>query len=232
MISRTSELCPATRPLTRAVAPTVTALLDRLGRTPAFVTGPANDVLAWNDTWEELVGPLGMLERPLPNLARFVFLHPDVRCTPTGSTQPTNRSVAGAPLTGRWGDDEDFRVLMDELHAAPDFDDRWSKASTARATRAAGTTRIVHPNLGRLRLDYEVLLLPDDADEQRLVTWLPADDATAAARPAPQTGGSDESCAAPRHRLKGALPRGSAPRRALIWSPRFSISRMWVTRRP
>ena len=39
----------------------------------------------------------------------------------------------------------------------------------------------MHPNLGRLRLDYEVLLLPDDADEQRLVTWLPADDATAVA---------------------------------------------------
>ena len=39
----------------------------------------------------------------------------------------------------------------------------------------------MHPDLGRLRLDYEVLLLPDDVDEQRLVTWLPADDATAIA---------------------------------------------------
>ncbi len=37
----------------------------------------------------------------------------------------------------------------------------------------------MHPDLGRLHLDYEVLLLPDDVDEQRLVTWLPADDATA-----------------------------------------------------
>ena len=31
---------------------------------------------------------------------------------------------------------------------------------------------------GALRLNYEVLLLPDDVDGQRLVTWLPADDAT------------------------------------------------------
>ena len=52
---------------------------------------------------------------------------------------------------------------------------------SATSDKRRGTTRIVHPNLGRLRLDYEVLLLPDDADEQRLVTWLPADDATAAA---------------------------------------------------
>jgi hypothetical protein len=32
-----------------------------------------------------------------------------------------------------------------------------------------------------LRLNYEVLLLPDDVDEQRLITWLPADEATATA---------------------------------------------------
>ena len=37
----------------------------------------------------------------------------------------------------------------------------------------------MHPDFGRLRLNYEVLLLPDDVDEQRLITWLPADDATA-----------------------------------------------------
>src|SRR3979411_124011 len=70
MISQTSELCPAARPLPRAVAPTVLALLKGLGTTPAFIAGPSNDVLAWNDAWEQLVRPLGMLEGALPNLAR------------------------------------------------------------------------------------------------------------------------------------------------------------------
>jgi hypothetical protein len=41
-----------------------------------------------------------------------------------------------------------------------------------------GTTRILHPDFGRLRINYEVLL-PDEVDEQRLITWLPADDSTA-----------------------------------------------------
>src|SRR4051812_2117806 len=59
MVSQTSELCPAARPLPRVVAPTVLALLKGLGTTPAFVSGPANDVLAWNDAWEHLVRPLG-----------------------------------------------------------------------------------------------------------------------------------------------------------------------------
>lgn len=36
----------------------------------------------------------------------------------------------------------------------------------------------MRPDLGQLRLNYEVLLLADDVDEQRLVTWLPADEAT------------------------------------------------------
>src|SRR3954463_2018267 len=76
MVSQSTELCPAARPLTRAVAPTVTALLEGLATTPAFVTGPANDVLAWNPPWEPLVGPLGVFDYALPNLARHVFLHP------------------------------------------------------------------------------------------------------------------------------------------------------------
>jgi len=39
--------------------------------------------------------------------------------------------------------------------------------------------------LGRLHLNYEVLLLADDVDEQRLVTWLSADDAPPPRWPAP-----------------------------------------------
>jgi hypothetical protein len=76
----------------------------------------------------------------------------------------------------RWGDNERFVKLMDELRTVPDFVERWSKFPTTDKRR--GTTRIVHPDFGRLRINYEVLLL-EDADEQRLITWLPADESTA-----------------------------------------------------
>src|SRR6202043_2561188 len=79
MVSQGAVLCPAARPSTGEVVPTVTALLERLGTTPAFVVGPANDVLAWNGAWGHLVRPLGMLENAEPNLARYVFLHRDAR---------------------------------------------------------------------------------------------------------------------------------------------------------
>ena len=179
-ISHSSELCPSARPLARAVAPTVSALLQRLGTTPAFVAGPASDVLEWNAAWGQLVGPLGLLDDAVPNLARHVFLHPQARTTYPDWTAVADEQVSRLrAATSRWGDDDDFTALMDDLRSAPDFNDRWSMFAATDKRR--GTVRIAHPEIGPLRLDYEVLLLPDDIDEQRLITWLPADGATATA---------------------------------------------------
>jgi hypothetical protein len=63
----------------------------------------------------------------------------------------------------------------------------------------------MHPDIGAPRLNDAVLLLPDDAVAQRLVTWLlPADDATAnALARTGETAGADEPRSAPRHRLTG-----------------------------
>jgi transcriptional regulator with XRE-family HTH domain len=180
MASQASELCPAARPLARAVAPTVTALLKGLGATPAFVAGPANDVLAWNDAWEQLVRPLGMLDGAVLNFARYVFLHPAARTVYPDWIAAADEQVSRLrAASGRWEADHDFAMLMDELRTSPDFNERWSMFGTTEKRR--GTTRIVHPDLGQLRFNYEVLLLADDIDEQRLITWLPADDSTATA---------------------------------------------------
>lgn len=180
VVSQHQELCPAPRRMTRAVAPTVVALLDGLGTTPAFVASPANDLLAWNDAWEQLVRPLGVLDGVSPNLARYVFLHPDAQAVypdwAAAADEQVSRLRAAADC---WGHDEAFAVLMEELHTAPGFVERWAVSVTSESRR--GATRIAHTDLGRLRFNYEVLLLPDDVDEQRLITWLPADDATDAA---------------------------------------------------
>jgi transcriptional regulator with XRE-family HTH domain len=180
MVSQTSVLCPSARPLARAVAPGVTALLKGLGTTAAFVAGPASDVLAWNDAWEQVVRPLGMLHGAVPNLARYVFLHADARTVYPDWIGAADEQVSRLhAATARWGDDHDFATLMDELRTSPDFNARWSLFAATEKRR--GTTRIVHPHLGQLRLNYEVLLLADDIDQLRLITWLPADNSTAAA---------------------------------------------------
>jgi transcriptional regulator with XRE-family HTH domain len=176
-VSETAALCPAAGPLTRVVVPTVRALLDRLATTPAFVVGPANDVLAGNRAWGCLVRPLGMLENAEPNLARYVFLNQDARTVYPDWTAAADEQVGRLRAASvRWGDNEHFGTLMDELRTVPDFVERWSKFPTKEKRR--GSTRILHPDFGRFHINYEVLL-PDDVDEQRLITWLPADDSTA-----------------------------------------------------
>jgi transcriptional regulator with XRE-family HTH domain len=180
MVSQSGELCPKARPLARQAAPTVMALLEGLNPTPAFVAGPANDVLAWNDAWEQLVRPLGILEGARPNLARHVFLHPQARTVYPDWIVAADEQISRLrAASGRWGDDTDFKALMDDLRTNPEFNERWSLFATTEKRR--GAARIAHPDLGQLHLNYEVLLLADALDEQRLIAWLPADDATAAA---------------------------------------------------
>ena len=136
-------------------------------------------MMSWPGTelWELLVRPIGMLESAEPNLARYVFLYRDARTVYPDWTAVADDQVGRLrAATARWSDNERFAKLMDELRTVPDFVERWSKFATTEKRR--GTTRIVHPDFGRLRINYEVLL-PDEADEQRLITWLPADDSTA-----------------------------------------------------
>jgi transcriptional regulator with XRE-family HTH domain len=172
-----SELCPTASPLRHDVAPTVRQILDNLAPTPAFAAGPANDVLAWNQAWEEIVTPLGMLDGDEPNLARWVFADPSARTVlPDWSIAADEQVSRLRAAELQWGADEHFMALFDELHQVPEFATRWS-AHTVSETRR-GVLRVVHPTAGELRVAYDVLVLPDG--DQRLITWLPADEATAA----------------------------------------------------
>jgi hypothetical protein len=76
--------------------------------------------------------------------------------------------------------DTDLADLVAEVAAGagPAFTDRW--AAQGGYTKRTGVRRLVHPDVGELRIAFETLQLPDP-DEQRLLVWLPADDATSAA---------------------------------------------------
>jgi hypothetical protein len=71
-----------------------------------------------------------------------------------------------------------FAALIDELRAGSEqFALRWATHDVAEKHR--GIKRLVHPAAGEIRVAYEVLLLPDD-NEQRLISWLPADEQSVA----------------------------------------------------
>jgi transcriptional regulator with XRE-family HTH domain len=171
-ISHSPELCPTATPLADDVAPGVLHLLDALGTTPTFVTGPFADVVAWNDSWARVVRPLGMLDDERVNLARYAFLHPRAREVYADWSTAADEQVARLRTAEpRWRAEPAFVALLDELRAVDEFASRWSTHPVAEKRR--GTKHLEHPAVGDLHLAYEVLLLPDD--DQHLVTWRAAD---------------------------------------------------------
>jgi transcriptional regulator with XRE-family HTH domain len=171
------ELCPSRGALAGEVRPTLRTLLDRVNPTPAFVAGRLSNVLAWNESWRTLVTPLGILDEEYPNLARYVFMNPTARrvMSDWAGAADGQASVLRAAHP-RWGSDQQFVALIDELRAAPEFAKRWD-AHTISLPRAR-VARLVHPDAGQLILTLESLTTEDD---QHLEAWLPYDETTEAA---------------------------------------------------
>ncbi|MDQ1477929.1 MAG: hypothetical protein QOE62_3158 [Actinomycetota bacterium] len=171
------ELCPSHGALANEVRPTLRTLLDRVNPTPAFVAGRTGDVLAWNESWRTVVTPLGVFDEENPNLARYVFLNPASRRVLSdwagAADGQTSMLRAAHP---RWGSDQHFVALIDELLAVPEFAKRWA-AHTISFARP-GVARVVHPDAGQLTLTVDRLTTEDD---QHLETWLPYDETTEAA---------------------------------------------------
>ncbi|WP_433323582.1 helix-turn-helix domain-containing protein [Spirillospora sp. CA-294931] len=171
--------CPGSEPPARSVRPTVRALLAGLEPAPAVLLNRLSDVLAHTPAYERLTRPLGLLDGDPPNLARFTFTDPRAR-----EVYPDWGRVADA----RAGDlvmdsapcDPHVAELAEDLTVtvgAP-FSDRLNDPDAA--TRRSGIERVAHPEVGELNLAFETLLLPD-ANDQRILVYLAADEAASAA---------------------------------------------------
>jgi transcriptional regulator with XRE-family HTH domain len=180
-IGSSPELCPSFEPLATEVEPRVQLLLDRMGATPAFAKSPMFDILAVNATFEALARPLGILDGPAApgNLVRFTFTHPAARRVfPDWELLADGEVAALRAAEPRLSLDARFGELLAELEAVPAFAERWSAHHVAR--KAPHTKRVVHPAVGELRVDLEVLEVAG-TDGLQVIVWLPADEATDAA---------------------------------------------------
>ncbi|MBB6344402.1 helix-turn-helix domain-containing protein [Nonomuraea muscovyensis] len=181
----------AARPV-REVRPTVRALLDRLEPAPAMVVDRLGELLAWTAGFERLAGPAGLLESSPPSLPRFVFTDARALSAFPEWDRVADERAAELRAAASLGDVH-ARHLADELTAVAGARFRGRFEASAALPSRAGAERWAHPEAGELALAYESMELAE-TDEQRLVVYLAADDATAAAldslvRP---------SCAAPR----------------------------------
>jgi transcriptional regulator with XRE-family HTH domain len=156
------------------VRPYVAGLLRRMPDTAVIVTAASYDVIAWNPLAEALLGNL----RARPNLARRRFLFRDQVLT-TGHEEFGEIAVARLRAAAdRYPRDAALAGLLAELRAgSAEFSQIWA----TNPVRAPGhrTKTMRHPELGPLRINCDVLTIPDD-DQQ--VVFMTADPDTPAAR--------------------------------------------------
>jgi transcriptional regulator with XRE-family HTH domain len=170
--------CKGQMPAVHTVRPAVQAVLDRLDPAPAVLLNRLTDVLARTNGYERLAAPFGMLDRTPPNLTRYVFTDPRAR-----SAFPDWDHVASEHVAvlkhGPFRADHEVAALADELTVSAGEDFARLAATVPGFPAATGTVRLAHPEAGELRLSYETLELRED--DQRIIVYLPADAATAAA---------------------------------------------------
>ncbi len=162
----------------RRVRPHVVALLHRMPEAGAIVTDATYDVVAWNPVAAALLGDLAAL----PNLARRRFLGggPGSSGTEESGTEEFSH-IAVARLraaAARYPRDERLAGLLAELRTgSAEFAAVWD----THPVHAPGHRRktFEHPDLGPIRVNCDVLPLPDD-DQQ--VVFITADPGSPSAR--------------------------------------------------
>ncbi|MFD6391229.1 helix-turn-helix transcriptional regulator [Nocardia sp. NPDC060259] len=164
--------CPSTAfdPVLDQVPAALRSVIDALAPTPAFALGPRANVLAWNSAWEDLVGPLGLLDDPdQVNLAVWTFRHPLARTTVTDWAQFADHLADQLARTRlRRPDDERIASIIAFLCTEPEFARRWQPHRLAEDIPSL--LGFEHPSRGTLT--FTVQTLSADRDQQ-VVIWLP-----------------------------------------------------------
>ncbi|MEO3925577.1 helix-turn-helix transcriptional regulator [Micromonosporaceae bacterium B7E4] len=163
----------------RDVRPTVRALLERLEPTPAMLLNRLNEIVDRTAGFERLAGPIGLLDGSMPNFARYVFTDERARTAYPDWDHVADEQVAMLKQ-GPFRADRHVAGLADELTLAAGDAFTRRTGTVPGLPRSTGVVRWVHPEVGELRLAYEMLDLAAE-DDQRLVVYLPADVATGGA---------------------------------------------------
>jgi transcriptional regulator with XRE-family HTH domain len=163
------EAPPERTAATRHVRPGVLHLLDRLGDSAALVLSDSGDVLAWTPLAAAMFVDFSELPDDERNLYWMAFTGPEAahRLPAEDREHVARAHVADLRATlARRPDDPALPELVERLRAAsPLFTRLWAEHDVA--VRRQDHKRIVHPVVGLLELDCEVLLTPEH--DQRLV---------------------------------------------------------------
>jgi transcriptional regulator with XRE-family HTH domain len=160
-----------------ALSPTVQLLLDQLGPYPACARNARYDVLAYNEAYDELIGPFGDLPFDERNSLWRMFTNPDCRVRMLDWEEGTRRMVAEyrAAMAEHLAEPA-WKCLVSRLtKASPEFTELWERHEVASPENL--TKRYMHAEVGLLKLNYTHLWLGQRLGT-RITTYSPADDQT------------------------------------------------------
>ncbi|MFI0514475.1 helix-turn-helix transcriptional regulator [Streptomyces sp. WSLK1-5] len=142
------------------VRPGLLLILDRLHDTPAQVINDHGEVLAQNAMAKALVGDVMSRPRRERNLTRHFFLNPASRTLFPEEDLADHARTQVATLravTAARPDDPEPAALVAELRSASEeFARLWDEHEVSERRKA--TKRFVHPVVGLLELDCEVMV--------------------------------------------------------------------------
>jgi transcriptional regulator with XRE-family HTH domain len=163
------EPAPEPQAPTTHVRPGVLHLLDRLADSAVVVVNDLGDVLAWTPLAQALFADDSALPPGRRNLYRTFFTGREERhrLLPEDREHAARANVADlrAAWSRRRGDPAVERLVSELRRASPLFERLWATHDVA--VRHADRKRLLHPAVGLLELDCEVLLTP--AHDQRLI---------------------------------------------------------------
>ncbi|OLT23895.1 XRE family transcriptional regulator [Actinomadura sp. CNU-125] len=155
------------------VRPGLLHLLDRLGDTPAQILGDLGDLLAQNAAADALFGCVCTVDGPDRNIVWRWFTDPFVRSAYPAEDHERIARVHVADLraaVARRGHDAAAAALVERLHGTGgEFTRLWERHEVA--VRRTSRMRVLHPEVGAVEFDAEVLVTP--AADQRLVVYAP-----------------------------------------------------------
>jgi transcriptional regulator with XRE-family HTH domain len=151
---------PKRTAMTSHVPPSVQRLADRLGDLPVAVYDPAWTIITWNAAWAGLMGDPSALTGRDRNLLWRTFTGQSSRVRKSGDDADEFETSAVADLRrafGSYPDDTGLRQLVDDLQqASPRFARLWASRLISTSDGSNSKT-IVHPAVGPITLDCDVL---------------------------------------------------------------------------
>jgi transcriptional regulator with XRE-family HTH domain len=162
---------PKRTQITSHLTPGVQRLVDRLSDVPVGVFDAAWNLIAWNAPWAALMGDPSARTGRDRNILWRAFTGGPTRVRSSDAEIRDFEESAVADLrrvVGTYPDDADLRQLVTDLcRVSPRFAELWRRRIVH--SRSSGRKTIVHPEVGAIELDCDVLTA--DGTDIRLVVY-------------------------------------------------------------